>query len=73
MVTVAIKGEYADRMRKLAEQANMSLGKLLRDMLLVYQDQLGGGYQPGANLQRWLALSAVEGQESQAEEQVLVG
>jgi pyrroloquinoline quinone (PQQ) biosynthesis protein C len=53
MVTVAIRGPLADRMRELAESHGMSLSKLLKDALLVYGSQVDAGYVPGAQLARW--------------------
>ncbi|MBN1460006.1 MAG: hypothetical protein JXA57_10735 [Armatimonadetes bacterium] len=50
MVTVAIRGPLADRMRALAENHGMSLSKLLKDAILVYQGQMEAGYEPGTSL-----------------------
>jgi hypothetical protein len=52
MLTVAIRGPLAAKMRQLAETTGMSLAKLLGDMLLVYEDQVQGGYEPGTSLAR---------------------
>jgi hypothetical protein len=53
MLTVAIRGPLAAKMRELAETTGMSLAKLLGDMLLAYEDQVQGGYEPGTCLARW--------------------
>lgn len=53
MLTVAIRGPLAARMRELAETACLSLGKLLGDMVLVFEDEAQGGYEPGTCLTRW--------------------
>ena len=37
----------AARMRELAERYDMSLAKLLKDALLVYEGEVAGGYEPG--------------------------
>jgi len=55
MLTVAIRGHFADRMRELAETHGMSLSKLLRDALLVYGEQVDAGYEPGTSLANWTA------------------
>ena len=46
-LTVAIRGPMAARMRELAERYDMSLAKLLKDALLVYEGEVAGGYEPG--------------------------
>jgi hypothetical protein len=46
-LTVAIRGPMAARMRELAERSDMSLAKLLKDALLVYEGEVAGGYEPG--------------------------
>ncbi len=58
MLTVAIRGPLADRMRQLAERHGMSLSKLLRDALLVYAAQVDAGYEPGTSLAAWTADQA---------------
>jgi len=55
MLTVALRGHFAERMRELAEAHGMSLSRLLRDALLVYTAQVDSGYQPGASLEAWTA------------------
>jgi hypothetical protein len=37
----------AERMRRMAERHDMSLAKLLKDALLVYEGEVAGGYEPG--------------------------
>ncbi len=46
-LTVAIRGPMAARMRELAERYDMSLARLLKDALLVYEGEVAGGYEPG--------------------------
>jgi hypothetical protein len=46
-LTVAIRGPIAERMRRMAERHDMSLAKLLKDGLLVYEGEVAGGYEPG--------------------------
>jgi len=53
MLTVAIRGPLAAKMRELSETTGMSLAKLLGDMLLVYEGQVQSGYGPGTCLARW--------------------
>jgi|GEM_PF-3513987 len=53
LLTVAIRGHFAARMRALSESTGMSLAKLLKDALLVYEGDIQGGYEPGTSLQRW--------------------
>ena len=53
MVTVAIRGPLAGKMREISERANLSLAKLLGDMLLAYEDRVSAGYEPGTHLARW--------------------
>jgi len=53
LLTVAIRGPLAAKMRQLAETTGMSLAKLLGDMLLVYEEQAQGGYEPGTSFARW--------------------
>jgi hypothetical protein len=53
MLTVAIRGPLASKMRELAERAGMSLAKLLGDMVLTYEGEVQGGYEPGTCLARW--------------------
>jgi len=53
MLTVAIRGPLAAKMRELAEATGMSLAKLLGDMVLVYEGETQGGYEPGTSLARW--------------------
>jgi hypothetical protein len=60
MLTVAIRGHFAERMRALSESHGMSLSKILKDALLVYEGDIEGGYEPGTSLRRWQE-SAAEG------------
>jgi len=53
LLTVAIRGPLAGKMRQLADTTGTTLAKLLADMLLVYEDQVQGGYEPGTSLTRW--------------------
>ena len=53
MLTVAIRGPLAARMRQLAETTGMSLAKLLGDIVLAYEGEVDGGYEPGTSLARW--------------------
>jgi hypothetical protein len=48
-------------MRALSETHRMSLAKLLKDALLVFEGQIDAGYEPGTSLRGW--------QEHQADEQ----
>jgi hypothetical protein len=62
---VAIRGHFAERMRALSESHGMSLAKLLKDALLVYEAGIEAGYEPGASLRRWQE-SAGEGEDQAA-------
>ena len=53
MVTVALRGPLAAKMRELAETTGMSLAKLLGDMVLAYEGEVNAGYEPGTCLGRW--------------------
>jgi len=53
MLTVAIRGPLAAKMRELAESTGMSLAKLLQDSILVYGGQVDAGYEPGTQLAAW--------------------
>jgi hypothetical protein len=55
MLTVALRGHFAERMRELAQSHGMSLSKLLRDAILVYERDIAAGYEPGASLASWTA------------------
>jgi len=55
MLTVAIRGPLAARMRELAESTSLSLAKLLQDSILVYGGQVEAGYEPGTSLAAWTA------------------
>ena len=53
MLTVAIRGPLADQMRELAQSHGMSLSRLLKDAILVYERDIAAGYEPGASLAEW--------------------
>jgi hypothetical protein len=53
MLTVAIRGPLAAKMRELAETTGMSLAKLLQDSVLVYERGIASGYEPGTSLANW--------------------
>jgi hypothetical protein len=53
LVTVAIRGHFAERMRALSESHGMSLARLLKDALLVYDSGIAAGYEPGTSLADW--------------------
>jgi len=55
MLTVAIRGHFAERMRELAETHGTSLSKLLKDVILVYERDIAAGYEPGSSLADWTA------------------
>jgi hypothetical protein len=57
LLTVAIRGPFAQKMRALSERSGMSLAKLLKDALLIYEQKIAEGYQPGSVL--------LQGQEAQ--------
>lgn len=50
MVTVAIRGPIAAKLRELAERHGMSLAKLVVDAVLVYDAEVRRGYVPGTRL-----------------------
>ncbi len=52
MLTVAVRGPLAAKMRQLAESTSMSLARLLQDSVLVYGGQVDAGYEPGTALAR---------------------
>ena len=64
MVTVALRGHFAERMRDLADSHAMSLSKLLRDALLVYEGGIAAGYEPGTSLTRWIAQQGEQAHEA---------
>jgi hypothetical protein len=53
MLTVAIRGPLAAKMREMADTTGMTLAKLLGDMVLLYEGETQGGYQAGTCLGRW--------------------
>ncbi len=58
LLTVAIRGPFAEKMRALSESTGMSLAKLLKDALLVYEGDVAAGYEPGRNLSNWSSHQA---------------
>jgi hypothetical protein len=62
---VAIRGHFAAKMRALSESTGMSLAKLLKDTLLVYERDIEAGYQPGTSLRGWQEREA-EGEQQTA-------
>jgi hypothetical protein len=60
MLTVAIRGPLAAKMRELSEASGMSLARLLGDMVLVYEGEVGAGYEPATCLARWRAERIAE-------------
>jgi hypothetical protein len=50
LLTIALRGEFAGRIRSLSETTGLNLAVLLRDMYLVYQKQIDAGYSVGARL-----------------------
>ena len=52
MLTVAIRGPLAAKMRQLPETTGMSLAKLLGDMVLVCEGEVEAGYAPGGRAWR---------------------
>ena len=65
LLTVAIRGHFAERMRALSETHGTSLAKILKDALLVYEGHVEGGYEPGTNLRRWQESQAEDGEPSE--------
>ena len=55
MLTVAIRGHFAEWMREPAESYGMSLSKLLKDAILVYGGQVDAGYEAGTSFADWTA------------------
>ena len=55
LVTVAFRGPLAEKTRTLARQCQLSLAKLMQDALLLYEQQVGAGYQAGSLLSQWKA------------------
>jgi hypothetical protein len=64
LLTVAIRGPFAEKMRELSESTRMSLAKLLKDALLVYEGSVAAGYEPGRNLSNWSSQQAQDTTES---------
>jgi hypothetical protein len=42
----------------------MSLAKILKDALLVYEREVEGGYEPGTSLRRWQENAAEGGEQT---------
>ena len=53
MLTVALRGPLAAKMRELAESTSLILSKLLKDAMLVYERDIAAGYEPGTSLADW--------------------
>jgi hypothetical protein len=53
MVTVAVRGPLAAKMRQLAETNGLSLANLLSDMALIFEREVEAGYEPGACRAAW--------------------
>jgi len=63
LMTVAIRGHFAERMRALAESTGMSLARLLKDALLVYERDMESGYEPGTSLRQWEERATADGEQ----------
>ena len=55
MLTVSLRGPLAEKTREMAESHQMSLAKLLGDMVLIYGRQVDAGYEPGRSVTHWTA------------------
>jgi hypothetical protein len=55
MLTVAVRGPIAEKMREMAERHGMSLAKLLQDAVLVLEARAAEGYEVGTRLAAWRA------------------
>jgi hypothetical protein len=53
MLTVAVRGPIADKMREMAKTYGLSLAKLLMDAVLVYEARVAEGYEPSTRLGNW--------------------
>jgi len=62
----SLRGHFAERMRALSESHGMSLAKLLKDTLLVYEGEIDGGYEPGTSLRRWQESAANSEQRAES-------
>ena len=65
LLTVAIRGHFAAKMRALSERTGMSLAKILKDALLVYEGDIEAGYEPGTSLRRWQEREAEAGGQTE--------
>ena len=63
LLTVAIRGHFAERMRALSETHGMSLAKILKDALLVYERDIETGYEPGTSLRQWQERAPSTGEQ----------
>ena len=61
LLTVAFRGPLAGKFREIADGCHLSLAKLLKDALLVYEAQVAAGYQPGTSLVDWKAQQTTPG------------
>jgi hypothetical protein len=52
MLTVPIRRPLAKKMLALAESTGLSFAKLPGDMVLVYEGEVQGGYEPGTRLRQ---------------------
>jgi hypothetical protein len=63
MLTVAIRGPLAAKMRGLAESTGMTLAKLLGDMVLIYEADSEAGYESGTRLRQWQEQMTTGGEQ----------
>jgi len=66
LLTVAIRGHFAERMRALSERTGMSLAKILKDALLVYERGIEASYEAGTSLAGWREGSGSSGENASA-------
>jgi len=64
MLTVAIRGPLASKMRELAETTGRSLAELLKDALLVHEGDVEGGHEQGTALADWGAQQREQGADT---------
>jgi len=65
LLTVAIRGHFAEKMRALSERHGMSLAKLLKDALLVCEGDIEAGYEPGTSLRCWQESETGGGEQAE--------
>jgi len=53
LLTIAFRGPLAERVRELAARCDLNLAKFLQDAVLLYEQRIAEGYEPGASLQQW--------------------